>query len=156
MSKNAFNTIEETSQQAVNEMRALIWQLKPIGLEQGLVNALKSYCEMMQLNLNVQVEGLINVPSLIEENVYRILQEAINNVKKHANTKEIELTLNQHDKYLYIEIADYGTGFNIQHNSHQVSHGLNNMRQRIKMINGKINIQSSNGQGTRITLTIPI
>jgi two-component system NarL family sensor kinase len=156
MSKNAFNTIEETSQQAVNEMRALIWQLKPIGLEQGLVNALKSYCEMMQLNLNVQVEGLINVPSLIEENVYRILQEAINNVKKHANTKEIELTLNQHDKYLYIEIADYGTGFNIQHKSHQVSHGLNNMRQRIKMINGKINIQSSNGQGTRITLTIPI
>jgi two-component system NarL family sensor kinase len=156
MSKNAFNTIEETSQQAVNEMRALIWQLKPIGLEQGLVNALKSYCEMLQLNLNVQVEGLINVPSLIEENVYRILQEAINNVKKHANTKEIELTLNQHDKYLYIEIADYGTGFNIQHNSHQVSHGLNNMRQRIKMINGKINIQSSYGQGTRISLTIPI
>ena len=156
MSKNAFNTIEETSQQAVNEMRALIWQLKPIGLEQGLVNALKSYCEMMQLNLNVQVEGLINVPSLIEENVYRILQEAINNVKKHANTKEIELTLNQHDKYLYIEIADYGTGFNIQHKSHQVSHGLNNMRQRIKMINGKINIQSSYGHGTKIALTIPI
>jgi two-component system NarL family sensor kinase len=47
--------------------------------------------------------------------------------------RKIELTLNQHDKIFYIlKIADYGTGFNIQHNSHQVSHGLNNMRQRIK------------------------
>lgn len=156
MAKNAFNTIEMTSQQAVNEMRALIWQLKPIGLEQGLVNALTSYCEMLQLNLNVHVEGLINLPSLIEENVYRILQEAINNVKKHANTNDIDLKLSQKDKNLSIEFEDKGTGFNVQHNTNQVSHGLNNMRQRVKMINGKINIQSSYKHGTSITLSIPI
>ncbi|MDN8969194.1 histidine kinase dimerization/phosphoacceptor domain-containing protein, partial [Staphylococcus aureus] len=43
VSRKAFQVIEDTSQQAVNEMRALIWQLKPVGLEQGLVNALKQY-----------------------------------------------------------------------------------------------------------------
>ncbi|MBF7016735.1 GAF domain-containing sensor histidine kinase [Staphylococcus durrellii] len=156
MSKNAFNTIETTSQQAVNEMRALIWQLKPIGLEHGLINALSSYSEMMKLNLNVQVDGLINVPSLIEENVYRILQEAINNVKKHAHTDEIYLKLSQQQNYLNIEFEDNGSGFNINHNTEHVSHGLNNMRQRVKMINGKINIQSSYEQGTKINLIIPI
>ena len=57
--KKAFKLIEDTSQNAVNEMRALIWQLKPIGLEHGLVNAIEHYANMLDLKLNIEVRGLI-------------------------------------------------------------------------------------------------
>ena len=59
IAKQAFKTIEETSQNAVNEMRALIWQLKPVGLEQVLIHALTAYSKLMHIQLNVNVEGLI-------------------------------------------------------------------------------------------------
>ena len=78
--QRAFKTIEETSQNAVNEMRALIWQLKPVGLEQGLIHALHYYSKMLGLDLKVTINGLIDLSNDIEENVYRIIQEAMNNV----------------------------------------------------------------------------
>ena len=67
IAKQAFKTIEETSQNAVNEMRALIWQLKPVGLEQGLIHALTAYSKLMHIQLIVNVEGLIDLSNEIEE-----------------------------------------------------------------------------------------
>ncbi|OEL05166.1 histidine kinase [Staphylococcus succinus] len=156
VSREAFQMIEETSQQAVNEMRALIWQLKPVGLEQGLVNALKKYSELLQLELNVQVEGLIKLPNLIEENIYRMIQEAMNNTKKHGKTHSIDLVLKQQKQCLNVEIKDYGEGFDVLEAQHQYSHGLNNMRQRTKMIHGKIDIISQPQMGTCIHIVIPL
>ena len=82
--QRAFKTIEETSQNAVNEMRALIWQLKPVGLEQGLIHALHYYSKMLGLDLKVTINGLIELSKDIEENLYRIIQEAMNIVILHA------------------------------------------------------------------------
>ena len=91
--KQAFKTIEETSQNAVNEMRALIWQLKPVGLEQGLIHALTAYSKLMHIQLIVNVEGLIDLSNEIEENTYtEHYKECINNVKKHADTNKMDLT----------------------------------------------------------------
>lgn len=156
VSRKAFQVIEDTSQQAVNEMRALIWQLKPVGLEQGLVNALKQYSELLQLELLVKVEGLIKLPNLIEENVYRIVQEAINNTKKHGDTTQVKLNLIQKLDYLYVTIVDFGKGFDATHPNSYHSHGINNMKQRSKQINGKLMIKSQPSKGTQIYITIPL
>ncbi len=67
--------MRETSQNAVNEMRALIWYFKPVGLEQGLIYALTAYSKLMHIQLNVNVEGLIHLSNEIEENIYRALQQ---------------------------------------------------------------------------------
>lgn len=156
VAKRAFKTIEETSQSAVNEMRSLIWQLKPVGLEHGLVNALRNYAQLLGLNLNIIVDGLINLSNVIEEHVYRILQEAMNNTKKHANIKDIEVRLKQ-DKYkLHISIKDNGNGFDMNKNNNQSSQGLKNMNQRIYMLNGQIDILSAPQKGTMINLSIPL
>ena len=64
--QRAFKTIEETSQNAVNEMRALIWQLKPVGLEQGLIHALHYYSKMLGLDLKVTINGLIDLSLCIK------------------------------------------------------------------------------------------
>ncbi|WP_251519563.1 MULTISPECIES: GAF domain-containing sensor histidine kinase [Staphylococcus] len=155
VSKKAFHVIEETSQQAVSEMRALIWQLKPVGLEHGLVQAVNKYSALLNLEINVQVEGLIDLPNIIEENIYRIIQEAMNNTKKHSHTSTILLKLNQQQHRLLVDIEDEGTGFKEDQVDLQ-SHGLNNMKQRVKVIHGKITIDTAPDQGTHIHLDIPL
>ena len=61
-------------------MRTLIWQLKPVGLEHGLC-ALNQYAQILNIKLTINVEGIISLSNIVEENVYRILQECINNTK---------------------------------------------------------------------------
>ncbi|HGO3192744.1 TPA: GAF domain-containing sensor histidine kinase [Staphylococcus aureus] len=156
IAKQAFKTIEETSQNAVNEMRALIWQLKPVGLEQGLIHALTAYSKLMHIQLNVNVEGLIDLSNEIEEYIYRALQECINNVKKHADTNKMDLTLKQMNDILYIDVIDYGQGFEIDNVQIASSHGINNIKQRVKLLRGKVTFHSQPTKGTQIQFTIPI
>lgn len=156
VSKQAFKVIEETSQQAVNEMRALIWQLKPVGLEHGLIKALKNYSDILQIDLQVHVDGLINLPNMIEENLYRIIQEAINNTQKHSKSNIVELILNQHDDYIVVTVKDNGCGFDVQSTNIYQSHGISNMRQRAKVIDGKLNIISEPKVGTTIEINVPL
>lgn len=156
VSKEAFKMIEETSQNAVNEMRALIWQLKPTGLEQGLVHALKQYSNLMQIKLIANVEGLVDLSSEIEEHVYRAVQESINNTKKHAQTDTVYLLLKQTQTQLYVEVQDEGQGFDMTVAQTKASHGLNNIRQRVKLLNGKLIFSSEPGQGTKIEMIIPL
>ena len=154
--KKAFKLIEDTSQNAVNEMRALIWQLKPIGLEHGLVNAIEHYANMLDLKLNIEVRGLIKLSNLVEENVYRMLQEALNNTKKHAQTNQVSINMQQNEHQLYIKIYDDGKGFNVSDDLNQTTHGLKNIKQRIHSLDGEFNIQSDKQMGTTIYLNIPI
>ena len=140
----------------VNEMRALIWQLKPIGLEHGLVNAIQHYANMLDLKLNIEVRGLIKLSNLVEENVYRMLQEALNNTKKHAQTNQVSINMQQNEHQLYIKIYDDGKGFNVSDDLNQTTHGLKNIKQRIHSLDGEFNIQSDKQMGTTIYLNIPI
>ncbi len=155
-SKKAFKTIEETSQNAVNEMRALIWQLKPVGLEHGLVHALNNYSHVLNLDLEVHVDGLIDLPNHIEENVYRMIQEAMSNVRKHADTNEVFLHLTQDKAHLIIQIVDSGKGFDLNSINDNTSNGLKNLKQRTHAMDGKIDINSTPQQGTSISIRIPL
>ncbi len=153
-SQRAFAQIEQTSQNAVNEMRALIWQLKPVGLEQGIVHALKNYAKLIDLEIDITVHGLIDLENKIETHIYRVIQEAMNNTKKHANTSKITVVLNQSDDMLTVDISDEGKGFDVARIDVYDKHGLSNMKQRIKMIKGTMHIDSR--QGTSIKIKIPL
>lgn len=145
MSKRAFSQIEVTSQNAVNEMRALIWQLKPVGLEKGLVHAIKQYAALIDIQVHVSVSGLIDLENKIETNVYRIIQEAMNNTKKHAGTNEIFVTLAQDATQFEVTIEDNGVGFDPKAVDERASHGLMNMKQRVKLLNGMLTLASNSG-----------
>ncbi|MFT2203943.1 GAF domain-containing sensor histidine kinase [Staphylococcus chromogenes] len=153
-SQKAFRQIEKTSQNAVNEMRALIWQLKPVGLEQGLVHAIKQYAKLIHINVDIKVHGLIDLDRKIETHTYRIIQEAMNNSKKHANVSIVYVHLNQTDDQLHVQISDKGQGFNPLHLDERGHHGLSHMRQRVALMNGHINVRSNSG--VCIDLDIPI
>src|SRR5699024_5311321 len=116
----------------------------------------KKYSTVLQLDLTVNVDGLINLPSLVEENTYRIIQEAMNNTKKHGETTKVELLLIQKNNYLTIYIEDKGKGFNIKDSNVPDSHGLKNIRQRVKMMNGKLEIKSNHNNGTKNNINVHI
>ena len=86
--KETFKEIQHLTQDALTEMRALIWQLRPKGLENGLLEAMKVYAEMLGLKLHVTVSGVLQFPSRIEETLFRVAQEALNNVRRHAGVLE--------------------------------------------------------------------
>lgn len=152
---DAFDSIESTSKHAMREMKALIWQLKPIGLEKGIIDAIEKYADLLDLDIEVKVSGFYNVPDNVEVGLYRVMQEGLNNIRKHSGAKEAEISINAKINELEIQIADNGIGFD-QNEKSGYSYGLGNMRDRVNKLGGKIKIDSKRGAGTTITVSVPI
>lgn len=106
--------------------------------------------------MKVTINGLIDLSNDIEENVYRIIQEAMNNVIKHAKTNKVYLDLSQNVDYLEVDIRDNGQGFDTQSINTFLFNGLKNIKQRTQYLNGKVTIESKINQGTRIYIKIPL
>lgn len=154
--KQTFSYIQDLSQEALGEMRALIWQLKPQGLENGLVSALSSYAEMIGLSIQAKMSGAVSLPSKVEEALWRIGQEALANCKKHANTNDVALSLYADENQVMMSIKDAGCGFRYEENSFILSLGLRNMKTRTEALNGRFQLTSRLGSGTEIQIVIPL
>lgn len=147
--------ISQLSQEALKEMRTLIWQLRPAGLEHGLLPALKQYGQSMDLNVYEQVEGVRDLPRAIEEAFWRIGQEALNNVKKHAGTNAVYIQLVKSEHSASLEITDRGCGFSVQKHEGRQTMGLLSMRERAETLGGELTIESGIGEPTIVKATIP-
>ncbi|WP_173105103.1 GAF domain-containing sensor histidine kinase [Bacillus sp. KH172YL63] len=153
--KETFRTIQDMAQEALSEMRALIWQLRPNGLENGVVEAVKGYSEMLGLCLETKVEGVLSLSSRMEEVLWRVSQEALNNCKKHSGETHIYYTLKSEPESLYLKIEDQGYGFQYDKKQSIPSMGIQSMRERVKSIGGELTIQSRLGKGTAINVRLP-
>lgn len=154
--KSATQIIDEACQ----ETRNISHQLLPYSLKkEGLLSAIT---ELVKKNL----EGKIKFPEfkhfgnigrckeLVEINLYRIIQELINNVIKHANAEKVSIQLAQNHKNLVLWVEDNGIGFIPESEKNGV--GLLNIKSRLQLINGTINIESNPGIGTTTTIRIPL
>lgn len=148
--------MQELVQEALSEMRALIWQLRPQGLENGLASALMNYAKVLGLTIEMDVKGVIDLPCSIEEALWRIGQEALNNVKKHARTKKANIRIQVEKDKVTMEIADHGCGFHYVVGDQIPSLGLSSMKERAEMLNGTFSLKSEFGKGTTIRVSIPI
>ncbi|PLT30189.1 GAF domain-containing sensor histidine kinase [Peribacillus deserti] len=154
--KDTFQYIQEMSQTALAEMKALIWQLRPKGLENGVVHALTSYGTLIGLKVYTEVQGLITLPSRVEEAVWRIGQEALNNCKKHSGQNQVFVRIHVSTPTILLEIWDEGRGCLLHGNEHLTSMGLVTMKERTESLNGIFRIESNTEKGTRIIVEIPI
>jgi two-component system, NarL family, sensor kinase len=154
--QQTFSYIQDLAQDALGEMRALIWQLKPQGLENGIVSALSSYAEMLGLTIEAKLTGISSFPEKIEETLWRIGQEALGNCKKHAQTTHVSLFLNRSSDSVTMTIQDQGCGFYYDESVELPSFGLKNMKARTEALNGMFHIRSEPGKGTKIQIQIPI
>jgi PAS domain S-box-containing protein len=141
------------------EMRALIFELRPDSLErEGLVAALSRQAAALRARHRLQVHtDLCEEPPLsfeAKEAFYRIAQEALHNVAKHAQASRVDIQLCRRQGEIVLELADDGVGFDPQaeYSGHM---GLNSMRERAAQIGGTLEVESQAGQGSVVRLRIP-
>jgi two-component system, NarL family, sensor histidine kinase DevS len=144
----------------VNELQGLITELRPASLDElGLTPALDTLYARLRavhgLELTSEtnlVDGGRLLPE-IEETVYRLLQEALNNIAKHANVERAVARITEADGAITIEVSDEGDGFDTRDATR--GFGLVGMRERVELVGGTLEIESEPGTGTRIRATLP-
>ncbi|MCE7041913.1 sensor histidine kinase [Dyadobacter sp. CY312] len=156
-----FNRALEQLDSAIGEMRRIAHNMMPESLVRfGLVETLKDYCEDINqsgtMRASFQTYGLDKrLESSTETILYRILQEAINNVIKHAKATEMQVQLTRSGNQLSVCIEDNGIGLDINSPQYRRGSGARNIQQRVDYLNGKLDIRSVPGKGTSVFIEIP-
>ncbi len=149
---------ESLLKQSQEDLKTVIDNLRPIQLEgHGLPIALRQYVESWTAQNNIEttieIEGERQLSLSNEQALYRIAQEALSNVARHSTANLVTIQLNFTEPVVSLMIADNGQGFDSE--ATQSGFGLSTMRQRLTEAGGRLIIDSSKGQGTRITAVIP-
>jgi PAS domain S-box-containing protein len=149
----------ETAQQALKEMRLLVYELRPLDLErEGLIGALHQRLSAVEGRVNIKArlvaEELVELPAAVEEELYRIAQEALNNALKHAAASSVTIYLRREDEQVELEVVDDGSGFDPQAVRNTGGMGLVNMQKRAEKLGGSLTILSTPGEGTRVKVNI--
>jgi signal transduction histidine kinase len=156
--------LRDTAQEALREMRLLIFELRPLAIEKiGLIAALRARLEAVETRSGMQTDfrvvGVDAVESLSftwQDELYHIVHEALNNVLKHSNARHVQVDLQIKDTNVHLEIRDDGVGFACAANGTAGGLGLSSMKERAQRIGGQLQITSSPGQGTKISIDVPI
>jgi signal transduction histidine kinase len=164
---NELFKIEELARRTTKEIRQMLFTLRPLILESsGLVSAIDQLAIKMKEAHNQDVtfeadDASVQGLSLKKQGlIFSIIEEAVNNARKHAQSKQIRVQMGRQDDILTIVIEDDGIGFNLErvisHYEKGESLGLINLRERAELVNGLLRIDTAPGKGTRITLTVPL
>lgn len=152
------NQMQKEATQLIEEIRDISWELRPSVLDDlGLVPAIRSFLSRFSENYHIDVffECVLNrrLDISIELTIYRIIQEALTNIRKYAEVSEASVTIREFDETVRVMIEDRGKGFELDSQSRGV--GLFSMDERARAVGGELTITSSLGKGTRIILEVP-
>lgn len=151
--------VRETLRSAIAHGRRLIGELRPMILdEQGLVSAVEFYAAELEnrgeIKINVQSDVQIDVSlTFWEGNVFRIIQEALNNVEAHSQSANAEVRMSTNDGRMRVIVRDFGVGFDVE--AAADSFGLRCMFERAEIYGGSLSIDSS-PTGTMVALDVPV
>lgn len=150
--------VEANSQTALKEMRLLLYQLRSLALEEGgLIQAIESRFRLVERRLGIQASVHIDedrkLKAQVEQELFRLVTEALNNALKHARANQVAVSIGSETGQLVLEVWDNGQGFDPSQDS--AGMGLQNMRERASALDGRIEIFSKPGQGTRVHVEIP-
>jgi NarL family two-component system sensor histidine kinase LiaS len=142
-------------------MRLLIFELRPPVLEQGgLAAALQARLRAVEGRANLEteliVEGVSDLPARVEQALYRIAQEALNNALKHARARCILVRLRQVSSQVILEITDDGIGFDPAGVRETGRLGLQGIAERVTQLGGRLTVQSRLGAGTRLRVEVTL
>ena len=158
--KAAIEDVLTLAEAGLAEMHALIFELRPESLEtEGLVAALTKQVEALRARYKLTVvANLVDEPDLSlekKEALYRIAQEALHNIVKHARASNVVLRLARQEREVFLEVCDNGKGFDPT-GPFPGHLGVRSMRERVTKISGTLTIESAPGQGTCIRVRVPL
>ncbi|WP_333799874.1 tetratricopeptide repeat-containing sensor histidine kinase [Phnomibacter sp.] len=147
--------------QSINEMRRVAHNMMPESLLKfGLSKALTDFCHDMQqssqLSISCHLLEVEKLPKGEAISVYRIVQELVNNILKHAHATEALIQVTRHDNVLSITVEDNGRGMQQQQNEDAAGMGWNNIRSRVHFLKGQIDVQSTPEAGTSVHIEWPV
>jgi two-component system sensor histidine kinase UhpB len=157
--REQLDELRETARQGTEEVRRIVRQLRPEALEDlGLQSALAALATAFSEHARVPIERRLEPgPPLSEEHelvVYRVAQEALTNVARHANASKVELRLERVDERIILTVRDDGRG--LPSHALRSSHGILGMRERAMLIGAQFTITTPPGGGTEVRLSLPL
>jgi len=150
--------VETNSLAALREMRLLLYQLRSMTLEEGeLVQAIEARFDLVEHRLGIQAEihvaESLKLTGRAEQELFRLISEALNNTLKHAEASQVSVIIKSEDGRYWLVVEDNGSGFDPS--LAYAGMGLQNMAQRASELGGRLEISSEPGSGTRIRVEIP-
>lgn len=159
--KAQMEDVVKAALQSQTEMRALLLHLRPVhlsgdALPTGIHQLISELKQKSQIDFHVSVQEDLALPDTIEEHVFRIIQESLSNILRHAFATDVTINLSKRATELFIHIRDNGKGFDInQRGERKTSYGLKTMRERSEELGGTFTIRSGINEGTYIDIRIP-
>jgi two-component system sensor histidine kinase DegS len=148
---------------SLDSVRAMIYDLRPPELtELGLAEAIRNYASEWEARCGIKVASQLDLKDtgltpMEELAVYRVMQEALQNVHKHARASAVGMAWSRANDNWVLHVTDDGMGFDlVKAARHKKSVGLLSMRERAELIGGSLQIQSTPGKGTAVTLLLPV
>jgi signal transduction histidine kinase len=158
--------LETMAADSLHELQRLIADLRPSHLDDlGLPAALRWYAGVVQersgMKIRVDIDGdELPISSTLKISIFRIVQEALNNITKHAHAKDVYINLEYRPKHVVVTVRDDGVGFDLDTirlgRLRRPSLGLAGMQERAALVKGEVSIQSSPGQGTLVEARLPL
>jgi signal transduction histidine kinase len=151
--------LHEMVQEVQTEMRLMIYELRPTALaEKGFFEALESMVSLFRVRYSLDIHCDLNGDEILDSRkqlaLYRVLQEALNNIVKHAGATKVRVSLKVDGGMGELIVQDNGTGFEIQpinDAGHDARHlGIRGMKERIETIQGQFSLESTAGKGTTV------
>lgn len=157
------NTLTNFANKSISELRDTIWvlnskQLRLSELKSRMLNFIKDAGESVdtiRFQFGFDIHNDVQLSSKQAINLYRILQEIVNNAIKHANAKDISVSISQIENELQIKISDNGIGFDYE-SKKKKSFGLTNIQNRVQEINGNLEVESNQTKGTNYSIKVKL
>ncbi|MGB7604742.1 MAG: sensor histidine kinase [Lutisporaceae bacterium] len=163
--KLELNALKDLARVSLKDIRKIIYDLRPMSLDDlGLIPTVQrfiaNYIEETEQNVEMFVFGnVITLNPIVELAAFRLIQESLNNVRKHAKARNISVKLEFKEDSIKLVIRDDGKGFdkgNAKSRDLDGGYGLLSMKERVELLNGKLEVASIPGKGTKIFASIPL
>ncbi|HTX89203.1 MAG TPA: sensor histidine kinase [Bacteroidales bacterium] len=160
--KDSLDKIQGRFDRIIDEIRRISTDLAPAVLDEfGIVIALRNLCldtgENARLKIHFEFSGEAgNLGKKVATYLYRIVQEALHNIVKHAQAGEVWVRLDREKERIRLTVRDDGKGFDVKRYPSDSGHGLQNIRDRVKLLQGKLELESGTGKGTLVSVLIPL
>lgn len=153
--------VNKILKETIDEIRNVVFDLRPmtfddLGLKSAFERLLVSINENKKYLIETDIDDVSCENNLVIVSIYRIVQECLNNIDKHAEAEKIFFSFKSRNNKCVIDISDDGKGFHVKKNISGKHFGLSLMRERVELLNGKIQLSSKIGQGTKIHIEIPL
>jgi signal transduction histidine kinase len=145
-----------------SDVHKLAYQLHPAKLDQlGLVAAARSLCRDLARQSGIEIEFATEgvpdgIPPQLALCCYRVLQESLGNIVRHSGARAARVELRVEGSQLLLVVSDSGKGFDVEAAREASGLGLISMNERVRLMNGKFEIRSAPGKGTRVELRLPL